>query len=132
MFHHYHYAVLKLLFVLSWREQLLVCLECFSIVALEKSYTNYLSQNQILIQDTVLNMYLDTRCKIHFCIKDTTLDISDTTQHCLHTETFQRCRPGKQGLGLQPRCPENKKSKVSVLKKVLGLRKQSLGLRQKS
>jgi len=90
-FHHYHYAVLKLLFVLSWRSTFSLSGMYFYCSSGEKLLKQiYLSQ--ILIQDTVLNMYLDTRCKIHFCILDTTLDISDTTQHCLHTETFQRCR----------------------------------------
>jgi len=74
----HRYAVLMLLFVSSWTTTVSLSGMYLCIVSLQKRYKYRFIVSQILIQDTVLKMYLDTKYIFH--ILDTC--ISDTTRHC--------------------------------------------------
>jgi len=57
--------VLMLLFVSSWTTTASLCGMYLSIVFLDKRYKYRFIVSQIVTQDTVLKMHLDTRYKIH-------------------------------------------------------------------
>jgi len=82
----HHYAELMWLFVSSWTTNCEPVSEMyFSIVCLEKRYKYWSIVSQILIQDIVLKMCLDTTCEIHFLYLGylSRYFISDTIQHCM-------------------------------------------------
>ena len=55
-----------LLFVSSWTTTVSLSGMYLSTVSLQKGYKYRFIASQILIQDTILKMYLDTKYKIHF------------------------------------------------------------------